>query len=33
VKVYCEEGRSAKDTNRPRFKELLKDVENGTIKQ
>lgn len=31
VKVYCEEGRSAKDTNRPKFKELLKDVESGII--
>ncbi len=31
VKVYCEEGRSAKDTNRPKFKELLKDVENRVI--
>lgn len=31
VKVYCEEGRSAKDTNRPKFKELLKDVESGNI--
>lgn len=31
VKVYCEEGRSAKDTNRPRFKELLKNMENGGI--
>lgn len=31
VKVYCEEGQSPKDTNRPKFKELLKDVESGVI--
>jgi len=31
VKVYCEEGQSAKDTNRPKFKELLNDIENGII--
>lgn len=31
VKVYREEGRSAKDTNRPEFKELLKDVENRVV--
>jgi len=31
VKVYCEEGKSAKDTNRPKFKELLNDIENGII--
>ncbi len=31
VKVYREEGKSAKDTNRPAFKELLRDIENGLI--
>ena len=31
VKVYREEGKSAKDTNRPAFKELLKGIENGLI--
>ncbi len=31
VKVYREEGRSAKDTNRPAFKELLRDIESGLI--
>lgn len=31
IKVYREEGKSAKDTNRLAFKELLRDVENGLI--
>ncbi len=31
IKVYREEGKSAKDTNRPAFKELLRGVENGLI--
>jgi len=30
VKIY-EEAKSAKDTNRPRFREMLQDIENGLI--
>jgi site-specific DNA recombinase len=31
VKVYREEGASAKDTNRPRFQEMLRDISEGKI--
>lgn len=30
-KVYCEEGVSAKDTNRPKFKEMIQDMKDGKI--
>jgi len=31
VKVYREEGRSGKNLERPKFKKLIKDIENGVI--
>ena len=30
-KVYREEGVSAKDTNRPKFKEMIQDMKDGKI--
>lgn len=30
-KVYCEEGVSAKNTNRPKFKEMMQDMKDGKI--
>lgn len=30
-KVYCEEGVSAKNTNRPKFQEMIEDVKQGKI--
>ena len=31
VKIYREEGQSGKDLDRPKFKELIKDIEKGVI--
>lgn len=31
VEVYCEEGKSAKDMNRPEFQRLLGDIQSGRI--
>ena len=31
-KIYEDAGISAKDTNRPRFKEMIQDVKDGKIK-
>ncbi len=31
VQIYCDEGKSAKDMNRPEFKRLLLDVQTGKV--
>ena len=31
IEIYCDEGRSAKDMNRPEFQRLLGDIRNGRI--
>jgi site-specific DNA recombinase len=31
VEVYCDEGKSAKDMNRPEFQRLLADIKTGRI--
>src|ERR1039458_3628892 len=31
VHTYVEEGRSGKDTNRPQYQRMLRDIQNGVI--